>query len=305
MNKSGSIRTAAIIAIVGNAVLAALKIITGIYSHSMALLGDGIDSSTDVTIGIITLVVVKIVSKPADVKHPFGHNKAETIATAFLSFVIFYAGAQLVISAVTDLFNNTHTVMPSVISISVTAISIVGKILLALSQFILGKRANSALIKANAKNMLSDVVISVGVFIGFIISIITGSGHVDSIVAILVGLWIVKTAFSIFADVNLELMDGNDDATPYRAIVKAVDSVEGASNPHRARVRRISGFWDIEFDIDIDPNSTVSEAHHIASQIEAEIKRQTENIFDIMIHIEPRGDNSKEAFGLSEDDMRV
>ncbi|MCL2152251.1 MAG: cation transporter, partial [Oscillospiraceae bacterium] len=113
MSKTSSIRTAAIIAIIGNTVLAVLKIATGLYSNSKALLGDGIDSSTDVVIGIVALAVVGIISKPADIEHPFGHRKAETVATAFLSFVIFFAGTQLIINVVSDLINDVHTVVPS------------------------------------------------------------------------------------------------------------------------------------------------------------------------------------------------
>jgi divalent metal cation (Fe/Co/Zn/Cd) transporter len=69
-------------------------------------------------------------------------------------------------------------------------------------------------------------------------------------------------------------------------------------------MRRISGFWEINFDIDVDPQCTVEEAHKIASQIEHEIKLRLENVFDIMIHIEPRGDDAVEPYGLSEDEMR-
>jgi len=90
---------------------------------------------------------------------------------------------------------------------------------------------------------------------------------------------------------------------PYRIIVRAVNSVDGADNPHHARIRRVSGFWDIDFDIDVDPNCTVFEAHTIASKVENEIKQSLENVYDIMIHIEPSGDNALEAFGLSEKDI--
>jgi cation diffusion facilitator family transporter len=302
---NNSIRTAAIIAITGNALLAGLKIVMGILSKSNALLGDGIDSSTDVVIGVMALAVVKIISKPADETHPFGHKRAETVTTAFLSFVIFFAGAQLVIASASNLINDTHMVAPSPMAVCAALVSIAGKMLLAFSQYALGKRANSSMITANAKNMASDVVISAGVLVGFILTFLTGWGHTDSVVAILVGLWIIKTAFSIVLDVNLELMDGNTDSKPYTAIVEAVDAVEGVSNPHRARVRRISGFWDIEFDLDTAPERTVLEAHRLASRVEHEIKARVENVFDIMIHIEPRGDTSSEAFGLSEDNMRT
>ena len=298
------IRIAAVTAIVGNTVLAILKIITGIRTDSAALLGDGIDSSTDVLIGIITLVISKIISKPADVAHPWGHGRAETISTVLLSFIIFFAGAQLITSSVSSLFSGNQQYIPSMTAIIIALISIAGKSLLAWSQYLLGKRADSIMIKANAKNMAGDVVISFGVLAGLSITAVTVSAYADTIISILIGAWIVKTAVGIFLEANVELMDGNYDMEPYRVIVHAVNSVEGANNPHRARIRRIAGFWDIDFDIDVAPECTVLEAHGIASQIEKEIKKNLENVFDIMIHMEPLGDNTAEVFGLSENEIR-
>ena len=302
-DKTKYIRIAAITAIAGNAVLAILKIIAGVLSNSGALIGDGIDSSTDVLISIITLVVVRIISKPADIEHPWGHGRAETVSTVLLSFIIFFAGMQLIISSVSTLISGERYFEPSVMAIIVTLLSIAGKIILAWSQYILGKRASSAMIKANAKNMASDVLISVGVLVGLMISTFTGSAYADTIITILIGAWIIKTAVGIFLEANLELMDGNNDMEPYRVIACAVNTVRGANNPHRARIRHVAGLWDIDFDIDVDPKCTVLEAHGIASQVEDEIKRNLENVYDIMIHIEPRGDNFDEAFGLSESEM--
>jgi len=302
-SKGEYIRIAAIIALLGNAILAIAKITVGFISNSAALIGDGIDSSTDVLISIITLAVVRVISKPADPGHPWGHGRAETVATAFLSFVILFAGIQLIINSISNLITGEHNMVPSTMAFAVTLISIIGKLLLAWSQHVLGKRAHSSMIKANAKNMASDVLISLGVLAGLTISVITDSAYADSIIAILIGLWIMKTAIGIFLEVNLELMDGTNDKEPYRIIVEAVNSVEGASNPHRARIRRVAGFWDISFDIDVDPKSTVEDAHGIAGEVENNIKQRLENVYDIMIHIEPKGDEESEAFGLSEKEM--
>lgn len=302
--KTRIIKQAATIALVGNTILALLMIATGLMSSSAALIGAGIDSSTDVLISIITLVVVKILSKPADAEHPWGHRRAETIATVILSFVIFFVGAQLIVSSFSDLIDGSHSAVPSSLTMIVPIISMVGKILLAISQYRLGKKAQSPMIMANAKNMSSDVLISLGVLIGFGISHLTGSAHADSIVAILIGAWIIKTALGIFIDANLELMDGNKNMRSYHVIVEAVDAVDGASTPHRARIRCVGGFWDISFDIFVDPNCTVSQAHKIASKVEKEIKARLENVYDVMIHVEPMGDDTKEVFGLSEDDLK-
>ena len=301
--KTGTIRIAAIIALSGNALLAALKIIAGVISGSSALVADGIDSSADVIISIIALVVVRIMTKPADKEHPWGHGRAETIATAVLSFMLFFTGAQLIISSMSEFLAHEHHTVQSLAAIIVTLVSILGKILLAWSQHLLGKRSGSAMIKANAKNMVGDVMISVGVLAGLGISALTGSANADTIIAMLIGAWIIKTAISIFLETNLELMDGNNGLEPYRVIMDAVNSVEGASNPHRARMRRIAGFWDIDLDIDVDPGLTVLKAHNIASQVEKAIKLRLENVFDIMIHIEPNGSNEEETYGLSENEM--
>jgi len=302
-DKTHTIRIAAITALLGNLVLALLKIIAGALSGSSALIADGIDSSADVLISIIALIVVRIITKPADKKHPWGHGRAETVATALLSFTLLFTGIQLIINSTSEFLSNAKTAAPSPLAIVVVIISIVGKVFLTWSQYVLGKRSGSAMIKANAKNMAGDVLISVGVLLGLVISTISGSALADTIIAMLIGAWIIKTAIGIFLETNLELMDGNSDVGPYRVIVDAVNEVEGAENPHRARMRRIAGFWDIDLDIDVNPECTVSEAHNIASQVECEIKRRLENVFDIMIHVEPCGSNEDETYGLSEDEM--
>ncbi|MDL2225773.1 cation diffusion facilitator family transporter [Eubacteriales bacterium OttesenSCG-928-M02] len=302
-DKVKNIRIAAIIAVVGNMVLSVLKIVAGTASGSGALISDGIDSLTDVLISMVSLVVARVILKPADVEHPWGHGRAETVATVFLSFIIFLAGAQIIISSVSNLIAGTQKLTSSTIAVVVTLISIAGKMLLAFSQYALGKRANSAMVKANAKNMASDVLVSLGVLVGLGISALTGAAYADAVIAILIGLWVIKTAIGVFLEANLELMDGNRDMEPYYIIMDAVDAVAGASNPHRARIRRIAGLWDIDFDIDVDPKSTVLEAHGIALQVEQKIKENLENVYDIMIHIEPRGDDSPEVFGLSAKEM--
>ncbi|MCL1830613.1 MAG: cation diffusion facilitator family transporter [Oscillospiraceae bacterium] len=295
------IKAASIISICGNLILAVLKIVYGVISKSNAVLGDGIDSSSDVLISIVSLLVVGVISKPADAEHPFGHRRAETIAIAFLSFVLFFSGAQLIINTVSKMIDSSAQPNISTALFIVSISSMLGKSLIAFSQHSLGKRVDSKMLMANAKNMMSDILISSSVLVGLILSFFTDLMIIDSIIAILIGLWVIKTAVGIFLEVNNELMDGNTGTEIYRVIFDAVNSVEGAYSPHRARVRRVAGFWDIDFDIHVDPNCSITEAHEIAKKVEAEIKDRIENILDIVIHIEPTGDIDKdESFGLSE-----
>ena len=304
-DKTKYIRAAAFVALAGNSALAALKICAGIFSGSGALVADGVDSSADVLISLITLSVARIISKPADSEHPWGHGRAETVATALLSFVLFFAGAQLILSAVARMFSGVPQTVPSVEAAGAAIVSIAGKVLLARSQYVFGRRANSAMIKANAKNMAGDALISSGVLAGIVVSSVTGSGAADTAIAFLIGLCVIKTAINVFMEANLELMDGSAGTEQYRLVFDAVKSVEGAGNPHRTRMRRVAGFWDIDIDIEVNPNITVDNAHAIACRVERAIKARLENVYDIVVHIEPSGNSVEgESFGLSENEMR-
>ena len=125
--------------------------------------------------------------------------------------------------------------------------------------------------------------------------------------AMLVGIWIVKSSIGIFLEINVELMDGSTGPEPYRAVFEAVHSVDGVRNPHRARMRRIAGFWDIDIDIEVDQNLTVREAHRIASAVERAIRERLEGVYDIMVHVEPAGvgRHGDEGYGLSEQDVEL
>ena len=298
------IKIASLIALVGNLALAAAKIVTGIYAKSHAVIGDGIDSSMDALIAVMSLLVAQTISRPADEDHPWGHGRAETIATTLLSCMLFFAGGQLVLNSAKDIILGAQREVPSPAALIVTVVSIVGKLLLAWSQHLFGKRADSPMLKANAKNMTADVLLSAGVLAGLGLSMILDIGVIDSWAAVLVGLWVIKSALGIFMEANMELMDGGSDRAYYRAVFEAVNSVEEVGNPHRVRMRRIAGLWDIDIDIEVPPNKTVIEAHWIAYKVEKAIKERMENVYDIMIHVEPAGNLENESFGLSEETLK-
>ncbi|MDR2758489.1 MAG: cation diffusion facilitator family transporter [Spirochaetaceae bacterium] len=301
--RGGIIKTAAISALAGNLLLAILKIGFGISSGSLAVLGDGIDSSVDVLIAMMSLVVSVVISRPADAGHPWGHGRAETVATAVLSFILFFAGAQLILNAILSFLSGITREVPAKEALYITLVSIAGKLVLAWTQYLFSKKAASAMLRANAKNMAADVIISLGVLGGLGLSMFFDRGAIDSVAAILVGCWVIKSAIGIFIEANSELMDGGSGAGSYRAIFDAAHSVSGAGRPHRARMRRIAGFWDIDMDIEVDPKLTVYEAHRIASQVERAIKERVEGVYDIMIHVEPAGNTENEGFGLCEDEI--
>lgn|SRR5574344_903680 len=301
------IRQAGIIALVGNAILAAIKLVIGIYAKSFAVVGDGIDSSTDVLIALVTLVISGIIARPGDEEHPWGHGRAETTATMALAYIIFFAGGELVVSSIKILATGKVSSSISFTAIIAAVISISGKIILALIESHLGKKADSEMVKANAQNMTNDIILSAGVLTGLAAAHFFKQPILDPIIAIIVGLWVVKNAIKLFTQMNTELMDGNTDNSLYKKLFAAASSVKGVSNPHRARIRKIASRWDIDLDIEVDANMKVHEAHEICEQVEIAVRKAIPDIYDIMVHIEPAGHadhHPKEQYGLSPDTLK-
>lgn len=306
MERAKILRIASITSILGNLILAVSKIVVGLMAGSLAVLGDGLDSLTDIFISIITLAVSIIITRPPDKEHPYGHFRAETIATSILAFIIFFIGGQLALSAMDKLMYHNSFTMPEPIAVYVTLFSIVGKILLSFSQYKFGKKAESAMLIANSKNMLNDVITSTSVLIGLACVFFFKLPAVDKILAILIGLWIMFSAVRIFKGIITELMEGEDNQEVYDKIFQAVDQIGENFNPHRVRIRKIGAMYVVELDIEIDGSLSVKEAHLMTQEIERKIREMIPNLYDVMIHVEPIGNfEEEEPYGLCIKDIKT
>lgn len=292
------------VAIAGNTLLSALKIIVGIMAGSFAVVADGIDSASDVLTSLITLITAHIIGRPPDLKYPYGYYKADTLATKLLAFIIFFAGAQLAISTSGKLINPVETEIPGTIAIYVILLSIVGKYGLAYFLRKIGKSIDSQMLIANARNMQNDVVISISVLIGLIFTFIFELPIVDLITAFLVSIYIMFIAFRIFMQSNRDLMDGIDDPKIYRKIISAAKRITGVSNPHKIRVRKMSHQYIVAVDIEVDGSISLHDAHVLSVNVENEIKNTLPNVYDVIVHAEPIGnDEPDEVYGVSEDKL--
>lgn len=299
-----SIIKASWVAVMGNVFLSILKIIIGIISGSLAVLADGIDSASDIVTSLITLFTARIMRRPPSPEYPYGYLKADTIATKALSFVILFAGVQLAITTIHGFIEGKERELPGMLAIYVTLISLAGKVLLSVHQFRKGKQTNSEMLKANARNMQNDVLISSAVLVGLFFTFIFKMPILDSVTALVVSIWIIKVGLQIFMQTNRDLMDGVSDKGLYQKVFKAIEKVEGTINPHRLRIRKIGNYFMIALDIEVDRTISIQEAHEIACKAEKSIRNDIENIFDIMIHVEPAGScEEEEKYGVKQSDF--
>ena len=284
--------------IIGNGLLSAAKLVVGFISGSFAVISDGIDSASDVAVSAVIAVTAKIMERKPNTKYVYGYAKAESIATKILSMAIFFAGAQMLFSAVEHLFSKEPRELPGMIAIYVTVASIICKLLLSLYQTAVGKKTGSSMLIANGINMRNDVIISMSVLVGLFFSFILEMPVFDSITALLVSIFIIRSAIMIFMDSNVELMDGVNDTSVYQKIFNAIGEVEGVGNPHRVRSRSIGGKYMITLDVEADGNMTLAEAHALSNKIEENIRNNIPEVYDIVVHIEPFGTHPEDVFGV-------
>jgi len=299
-NLEKSLKKITTFAVITNALLAFLKVLTGIIFNSMAILADGIDTSTDILTSSIVYFSTRFSSKPPDKLHPYGHHKIENISAKIISFIMFYAGVSLSIESIKRIITKDYHTIIGIIPLVITSISIFAKFLLFILEYRAGKKYNKQI--AEALNMRNDIMLSSLVFIGVFLNKI-GLPWMDPVVGLFMSLIIIKVSFEIFSENFYSLMDGIHPGEEwlYDVVFESCKQCEGVHNPHKVRIRKVGNKYDIDMDIEVDPNLTVEKAHEITNCLKSKISDSLdEKLFDIVIHVEPIKNEETEPYGLDE-----
>ncbi|MEK3954647.1 cation diffusion facilitator family transporter [Psychrobacillus sp. FSL K6-1464] len=266
--------------------LSTLKLTVGIIGSSEALKADGLNNFTDIIATVAILIGLRISQKPPDKHHQYGHLRAETIASLVAAFIMAFIGIQVLIQAVQHLANPIQEA-PSLLTAIVALFSAIIMYIVYRYNLKLGNRINSAALKAAAYDNRSDALVSIGATIGIVGSIL-GFPLLDGITALLVGIIIIYTAYTIFHDAAYTLSDGFnvDEAESLSTIVRLVEGVDELTD-FKARMHGNLMFVDIT--VTVDPNLNVLNSHRITEEIEHRIMK-VKPFSVILVHIEPNMD---------------
>ncbi len=305
MKKSSLIIQTSWLGIIINSILAIAKITLGLIGNSFSLIADGIDSASDIITYVISLIVGHIIDKKPDQRFSYGYQRAETIAAKSLSMIILFAGLQLLVECIKRLFDSTEAPSPPDLWItSIAAISIVMKLSFSLYQSKLAIKWNSSLLRVNALNMKHDAFLSFVVLISILVSHFFHNSLIDIIAAAFISIWILYSSYLLFIENSLELMDAIEDPNLYKKIFIIIESFEDIKNPHRLKLRKISSLYSLSFDIELPPDMSVKESHVIIEKLEAKLVEEIDNLYDIVIHVEPIGNyEPHESYGLKREDI--
>jgi cation diffusion facilitator family transporter len=269
--------------------LSIVKLISGFVYSSDALIADGLNNATDIIASIAVLIGLKISRKPADEDHPYGHLRAETIASMVASFIMVVIGIEVLISSIKKMFKGVETEP----SLTAAIIALFGAAVMLGVYFYnmkVARETDSQGLRAAALDNRSDAFVSIGAAVG-ILGAQIGMAWLDPAAAVLVGLIIIKTGWEIFTETSHNLSDGFDYEEGKEMEHKILD-VDGVENVGDLKARKHGNRAIIDVTIKVDPSLNVVESHEITEKIEDAIK-EAYNVESIQVHVEPEDGKNK------------
>ncbi len=275
------------LSIIGNALLAIAKGVTGVFGNSYALIADAIESTTDVFSSFLVLLGLKYYSKPTDDNHPYGHGKAEPLITfAVVGFLVI--SATVIAYESVEHIRTPHSV-PESYTLIVLAIIIIIKEIFYRFVSKKGEETKSTSLKADAWHHRSDAITSLMAFIGISIAIFMGEGYetADDWAALFASGFILYNAYLILRPALGEVMDEHMHDDMIENIRAISMTVEGVVETEKCYVRKMGMAFLVDLHIAVDAEITVKKGHEIAHEVKNQLLSELPEIADVLIHVEP------------------
>ena len=271
-------------AIVVNIVLALLKIISGNIFKSVSLISDGLNSLSDLITNILVIIGLKVGENPEDKEHPFGHGKIESVFSVIIGTFIMITAFDIIKENITGLFQLKGKVITSPMPVIITVIVIIIKVFQLIFMKNNTKDYRGALINSLLEDYKADIVISISVLAGILISKI--NPVFDVFVGISVAIYIMYSGYNLIKDNALILLDSQDEEL-LENVRKDLSEFDEIENAHDFRMTTSGKNIYLFIDVRMNKSLTIDEAHEITNKISKFIKHKYKNIKRVLIHAEP------------------
>lgn len=279
---------AAALSIISNSVIIVFKFIVGIISGSISIISEAIHSLSDFLASVLTFFAVIKSAEPADKTHPFGHGKYEDMSGFIEGGLIVFAALFIILEAVKKMLAPTPAEMDTTLGMVVMGLAVVMNIVVSSVLFHVAKKSDSVSLYADAEHLRTDVLSSLGVFAGLLIIKLTGIYILDSIVAIVVALVILKAGFSVSKNSMNDLLDCSlpeKDLNELRTFLNSYKS-KGIIDYKNLRARRLGPHKNVELTLIFPNEMSIYDCHKICDLIEVDMASKFGDI-SASIHLEP------------------
>lgn len=270
-----------------NFFLSIIKVVVGFIYSSSALIADGIHSFSDLITDIVSIIGIFLSGKPADQKHPFGHGKLEYLTCLLIGLVVLFLGLGLISSS-----SKSEIVIPSIVVVIVTLFTIFVKYVLSSYLIKQGIKEKNSILISSGKESKADVISSIVVLISSImmqysryVSILK---YADRVASIIVGIFIVKTGFTILKEnISMILGEQENDTDILNDMKDMVLKHKEIKNIDKFLVIKNGPYYTITSEVSMNGKINLKKAHTVVDLIEEELKEYSKKVKYINIHINP------------------
>jgi cation diffusion facilitator family transporter len=276
-----------LLGLVVNTVLVGIKFFAGFAGHSNALVADAVESLADIFSSLVVWRALIVSEAPADEDHPYGHGKAEPIASAVVASMLLLAAGWIVWQASVEIVRPHPSPAPFTLIVLLVVIAIKE----ALFRMVLrvSTTLESSAIQSDAWHHRSDAFTSLAAAIGISVSLVGGKGYesADDVAAVLAACVIAFNGYRLLRPALNELMDRSPGPDLEIEIGQIAESTPGVHCVEKCRVRKMGHHYYADMHLEVDPQMTVSRSHEIAHEVKARIQTANPRVRDVLIHIEP------------------
>ena len=272
-----------------NLVLSGTKLTAGIVGHSHALVADAVESFADIFSSLIVWRGLVVASAPPDEDHPYGHGKAEPIASAIVAAMLLGAALWIAITAFGEIRKPHLSPAPFTLIVLLVVVAVKESLFRFVSRE--GQAVDSSAVKTDAWHHRSDAITSVAAGIGISVSLIGGKGFeaADDVAAIAAAGVIAWNGWHLLRPALNELMDTAPSHEVIDQIRQIATATPGVDSVEKCFVRKVGYQYFVDMHVEVDPQMTVLRSHEIAHDVKNKIRDTIPAVSDVLVHIEPLG----------------
>ena len=273
--------------LVVNAMLTVVKLVAGIVGNAYALVADAIESATDMIASLVVWSGLRIASREADNRYPFGYGRAEPIAAATVGAIMFGAATAIAIEAIREIRTPHHA--PAPFTLAVLAVVIVVKEVLAKRVMKASEQSGSVVVRADAWHHRADAITSGAAFIGISVALIGGPGWepADDWAALVAAGIICINGSLLMRTAARDLMDRAPDAPLLDAVGTAALATPGVLAIEKLKIRKSGTNHYVDIHVQAEPSLSLQDAHILSGCVKGAIRQAVPTAVGVLIHMEP------------------
>lgn len=270
----------ALLSVLANFVLAGGKIAVGLFSNSAAILAEGLHSFMDIFSSAVGYIGIRISRKPEDQKHPYGHYKFEVLAGVVITLILLATGLGIIWDAYKN-FLNPETVKIGYLAFGVMLFSAIVNEVMARLKIHFGKKENSIALLSDGLHSRVDVFASLAVFAGLFLT--RYWTFIDSVLALLIGLYIIRESFSLGKEAVDSLLDvsAGDEIEEEIKTIAETEGVEMSSLKTQKKGSAVTANLEIK----LPSNLNVEEATKVSNSLREKLIGGIESLQYVAIQI--------------------